>query len=1226
MAFSQTTVQIDYQGTVYDVSLVADEAQFTASAAGATVADPATLAQLYSATRSLLFIEHFTREADAINASTIGAVDDLASAIRTLHQTDAFANYIAGMSGTFAVTMLAPGVSGNILATGLKSSGEYLVELGADELQHAFVASVLEGTKELTNDTKTVAAALISDTDAGNVISFDDLIATGNGLVNAAAALKQITHILSNDPLLDSTVLDDALNFASNVVGGVFGNLSLGSIGSTVSSIGNAFSTFFHVAEVASDVHSVSEVLASMLSTYTDFQALTTPGLASLSPESLAEYQEYFASATPITADVTIPDLIDVITGDSAADITDARIYVYDTVFSENVPMGDGFTVTLSEVLPHDVTLQYSVYGFTGNGWATEDVDFVSDYVSTITIAAGSLTGFIPVTIIDDALAENAVEKFNLAIFNPTGATLAGGHYNDVRVGYLLDDDFYTTPISTQTLAEVIEANEGTAPASVSPTRVGVEFLVNTTTEEDQRDPKISSLSDGRFLVTWKDYNLRANNPSEYEIRAQLFNADGSSSGEEFLVDSTSLIGHDKSTITGLANGGFVIAWSEYEQNVGDLSSRAVMAQIYHADGNVNGGEFLVNTSTSDSQHGAEITSLSDGRFVITWEDYSSSADDPSGSAIRAQVFNADGSTFGGEFLVNSTTNEAQKNPSITGLVNGGFVVAWEDLSLSADDASGSAIRAQVYNSDGSKFGGEFLVNSITYKDQGDFSLTGLSDGSFVIAWEDISKSADDPDGNAIRAQVFNADGSKSGSEFLVNTTTRNGQSSPEITSLSDGRFVVTWSDASRSIFNTEIKAQVFNADGSKSGSEFLVNTIMSDYQSDPAITSLPDNRLVITWEDRSESSDDPSGRAIRAQIFDLTEAVDLTGSPTEDVNFGSTNADMMRGGGGNDFLAGQIGNDTLYGDDGDDTLIGDGGDDTLTGGLGDDTLDGGTGTDTASFAGALNDVNVYLQYTGRETGEGIDTLIDIENLTGSDFNDRLIGNAGDNVLTGGAGNDILKGKGGNDAFYGGDGNDTIRGDAGDDIMYGGAGSDILIALSGLDQLFGGDDGDFLYGGQDNDILHGDAGDDVVKGNRGNDILNGESGIDDLRGGGGNGTLDGGADNDYLYGENGMDTLFGGAGNDTLSGGLGGGVGDGYTDTYVYKSTASGGGGFDRVKDFENGIDVLDLTDFGFTDFDDVLAISSNSGTGQRIDFGNGDVFYIENFQLADFDAGDVVL
>ena len=76
--------------------------------------------------------------------------------------------------------------------------------------------------------------------------------------------------------------------------------------------------------------------------------------------------------------------------------------------------------------------------------------------------------------------------------------------------------------------------------------------------------------------------------------------------------------------------------------------------------------------------------------------------------------------------------------------------------------------------------------------------------------------------------------------------------------------------------------------------------------------------------------------------------------------------------------------------------------------------------------------------------GAGTDTLVSIENLTGSAFDDKLIGNAGANVLSGLAGNDRLDGAGGADTLLGGDGDDILIGGAGGDVLDGGEGFDLV--------------------------------------------------------------------------------------------------------------------------------------------------------------------------------------
>ena len=154
--------------------------------------------------------------------------------------------------------------------------------------------------------------------------------------------------------------------------------------------------------------------------------------------------------------------------------------------------------------------------------------------------------------------------------------------------------------------------------------------------------------------------------------------------------------------------------------------------------------------------------------------------------------------------------------------------------------------------------------------------------------------------------------------------------------------------------------------------------------------------------------------------------------------------------------LNGVAGNDTLIGAAGNDTMNGGAGNDTLIGGAGNDTLNGGAfGSDTASYADATAGVTVSLAIsTAQNTvGAGTDTLINFENLIGSNLNDTLTGNSGPNILSGGAGNDTLIAAVGNDTLNGGDGNDRLNGGAGNDSLDGGVGTDSFV----FDTAFGKD-------------------------------------------------------------------------------------------------------------------------------------------------------------------------
>ncbi|WP_204114988.1 Ig-like domain-containing protein [Shimia biformata] len=121
---------------------------------------------------------------------------------------------------------------------------------------------------------------------------------------------------------------------------------------------------------------------------------------------------------------------------------------------------------------------------------------------------------------------------------------------------------------------------------------------------------------------------------------------------------------------------------------------------------------------------------------------------------------------------------------------------------------------------------------------------------------------------------------------------------------------------------------------------------------------------------------------------------------------------------GGNDTVYGGAGNDWLEGQNGDDQIFGEEGDDLVHGGAGSDLMDGGAGTDRAYYADMTIAVNVDLSTGIATQGTDTDTLVSIENVTGSAGNDTITGDAGDNEFTGWTGDDLMTGGGGADVFH----------------------------------------------------------------------------------------------------------------------------------------------------------------------------------------------------------------
>ncbi|EDL50119.1 calcium-binding protein [Erythrobacter sp. SD-21] len=291
---------------------------------------------------------------------------------------------------------------------------------------------------------------------------------------------------------------------------------------------------------------------------------------------------------------------------------------------------------------------------------------------------------------------------------------------------------------------------------------------------------------------------------------------------------------------------------------------------------------------------------------------------------------------------------------------------------------------------------------------------------------------------------------------------------------------------------------------------------------------------ITLRWRIvHSQSEGKDTLRSIEQVIGSAFDDV-LYGSVADNMLHGGGGSDELRGGEGSDLLFGEASDDVVYGGDGNDVLGGGYGNDLLEGGLGDDEINGGWGFDTVSYrdAGAGVQVKLWVLSSQDTLGAGFDLLSSIENVTGSQFGDMLVGDSSSNILNGLSGDDVLKGLDGNDGLWGEDGNDLLEGGLGNDVLRGGEGADFLLGGQGKDTLFGGLGSDFLKGGNGNDQLYGDAGDDIIEGGLHDDVLYGLDGNDRLDGGGDNDLLFGGAGNDALTGSWGKDIMTGGSGAD----------------------------------------------------------------------------------------------
>lgn len=597
--------------------------------------------------------------------------------------------------------------------------------------------------------------------------------------------------------------------------------------------------------------------------------------------------------------------------------------------------------------------------------------------------------------------------------------------------------------------------------------------------------------------------------------------------------------------LVALANGQTLVLSSD-GAGLGDSDGAAVVGQLF--DGDVAAGPaFLINSETAGDQSEAAYAPLADGGFIVVWQDASGTLGDSEGTSIKAQVFAADGSRVGSEFLVNGGAGGSQVLPHVSGLANGGFVVGWTELG---DSGSPVAIMARVFDADGA-VGGDIVVDgaasfgpaSVSHPTP-EASLCGLVGGGFAVAWIDDASTL-------VRVQVFDDLGEAVGPEQIVaGATTGTRYFHTEVVATGNGGFAVFWDtltdpkngsgygtgqicDATGSRVGGafHVPSDVFNGPvaHSDAGGGFVVTAAgITEYERlAPVITSFDGlasvslNVLEKTTRVGTVAAHDPdlgapfiySLHGADAALFTIdangtlrfATAPDITlprDAGTDNVyNVTVTVSDglfatdqafavtvtaaperyaprITSGGGGAQAAASLSENTTAAYTVIAQSISGKPLVYSIAGGsdAGKFTIDATTG---ALAFRAAPDFETRRDFDGDNV---YDVIVQVSDGTLSDtqavavtvrdiIGETLIGTARSERFAGGIGNDVFRGRGGADSLFGGADNDLLSGDGGNDVLNGGLGHDTLL------------------GGPGNDVLDGGAGADVLTGALGADVF-----------------------------------------------------------------------------------------------------------------------------------------
>ncbi len=531
-------------------------------------------------------------------------------------------------------------------------------------------------------------------------------------------------------------------------------------------------------------------------------------------------------------------------------------------------------------------------------------------------------------------------------------------------------------------------------------------------------------------------------------------------------------------TIQGAPVTGSLMTGGTFGADGGFIKSLVVDGTTYTYDpkGNSNQGSYAVSGGTDRGMFDTTTNSITvktaiGGSIVVDMDtgEFTYTPPKDNGTTqvdnIGYVVSDNDGDLATASLVVNVYTNSAPvpgADHVITNILSSSITVPVEALLANDTDANTDRLNASpnTFNTGWSARGADFTVGSTTPTVVFNGNTNTLANQVKDIARSSFTGTASSTTAAVIVSGYLGAvTSANANDEDTITVTLKQGESLNLNHDRPAGNVLMEWKGASGS-YQTIADGGTFVASQDGVYSIHVVN--LTNSSGGGSANNAENYQLTMTIDYSGAANDTPqyngSYTVTDGHGGSATGAVDISYQDSS-ILTGTANADVLLGGSGNDTLNGGDGNDVLVGGDGNDSLYGGNGNDLLIGGLGNDLLDGGAGIDTASYASATSGVTVNLSIGGAQNtvGAGTDTLVAIENLIGSDFNDTLTGDGNANVLQGGLGNDTLNGGGGDDVLIGGRGDDTLTGGPGADTFLwqlGDNGHDVVTDFTpGTDRL-----------------------------------------------------------------------------------------------------------------------------------------------------------------------------
>lgn len=260
--------------------------------------------------------------------------------------------------------------------------------------------------------------------------------------------------------------------------------------------------------------------------------------------------------------------------------------------------------------------------------------------------------------------------------------------FDKVDVAALPGGDYIVVWKSSQTLVD-----PGANGHTIQGRRIGADgiplaeqFQINSRiTRENERDPAVTELADGGFLVVW----------TTPEVHGRRFNADFTAAGDDFQINVADafITGTEVGTdVVVHEDGQVLVVWTDPEDksNVTEIRGRLFSQELI-----ARGQDFRINNLLTDAQSFPRAASYGTGGFFVVWQSGDSAGDDKDFPAIEGRIVTGSDQFAGPEFQLNDWTPQKQQFPGIGGR-NGRVSVGW-DSATNVDDSK-SVIYGQFWS------------------------------------------------------------------------------------------------------------------------------------------------------------------------------------------------------------------------------------------------------------------------------------------------------------------------------------------------------------------------------------------------------------------------------------------------------------------------------------------------------------------------------------------------